>query len=151
MPRKKKTARRMAPDDKRLKNLKPAKPGEVRNPLGKNGSDWLSAFRDFFAEQATEKLPKGSPRREPGDTRHRLAMKALFMRIMRGSDQGQKLALEQLQGRARQSVEMTGPGGTPLVPGSMVTVYMPSNGRENENPDDEIDEPEAPGADASSD
>jgi hypothetical protein len=37
----------LAPDDPRRKgiaNLKPIKPGEVRNPTGKNGQEWLTAF-----------------------------------------------------------------------------------------------------------
>lgn len=48
-------------------------------------------------------------------------------------------------------LQLTGKDGAPLVPGSTVTVYMPSNGRENESPEDEIAEPPPPVADGSGD
>lgn len=119
------------PRERGFANLKPAKPGEVRNPTGKNGHDWLNAFRDFFgappdkADQLARKLLKASA----GDSRYTMMLRALFRNVVMGSDQAIKLATEQLNGRARQHVEMTGPGGTPLAPGVPVTLYLPDNKR----------------------
>ncbi len=62
-----------------------------------------------------------------------------------------KVVIEYGHDKPRQRTELTGPNGAPLVPGSMVTVYMPSNGRENESPEDEIPEPAPPKADGSED
>lgn len=108
------------------KNLRPIKPGEVRNPLGKNGYETLKAFRDFFAEEVTEKLGKGAPRREDGDSRYRILLKALFRNGANGSDQALKLAFEQLQGRARQSIEVSSKDGN----GPVVQFMLPENGRD---------------------
>ncbi len=119
----------LAADDPRrrgIANLKPIKPGEVRNPLGKNGSEWLKAFRDFFDEVPTEKLPKGAPRRSPDDNRHLIAVRALFRNMVMGSEASLKLGLEQLQGRARQHIEVSGDLGN----GPVVTFLLPENGRD---------------------
>jgi hypothetical protein len=63
-----------------------------------------------------------------------------------------RVVIEYGHDKPRQRTELTGPDGAPLVPGSMVTVYMPSNGRENESPEDEIAEPPpAPVADGTGD
>lgn len=119
MARRKKRPRRapLSPEAraKAIANLKPAQPGEVRNPSGKNGSDWLMAFRDFFAEVPNEKLPKGAPAREESDTRYKIALRSLFRNVVRGSEGSLKLAIEQMQGRARQSVEHTGKDGGPIA------------------------------------
>ena len=114
-PRPKKTTRTLPLDAPGRKNLKPAKPGEVRNPTGKNGSEWLTAFREFFSEECIESLPRGAPERADGDTRYKVALKSLFRNVVRGSEQSIKLAFEQMQGKARQSVELTGKDGAPLA------------------------------------
>jgi hypothetical protein len=119
---------KMALDDPRRKNLRPpVRPGDPpRNPLGKNGSEWLKAFRDFFEEIPGEKLPKGAPRVEPGDNRHLIAIRALFRNMIIGSDASLKLGIEQLQGRARQHIEVSGDLGN----GPPVTFLIPENGRD---------------------
>jgi hypothetical protein len=130
----------MAPDDPRRKNLRPPiKPGEVLNPTGKNGSEWLKAFRDFFDQVPTEKLPKGAPRRDPDDSRHTIAIRALFRNMVMGSEQSLKLGLEQLQGRARQHIEVSGAAGN----GPLVTFLLPPNGRDVEPGDPEKKDPDA--------
>lgn len=123
MARRRKTSGpKMAADDPRRKNLMPPiKPGERRNPTGKNGAEWLKAFRDFFSEIPTEKLPKGAVRRNPDDNRHTIAIRALFRNMVMGSEASLKLGIEQLQGRARQHVELTGAGGGPIVYGDRMT------------------------------
>jgi len=122
----------LAPDDPRRKgiaNLKPIKPGEVRNPEGKNGSEWLTAIRDFFGS-ASPRLPKGTGiKLQKGDSRFDVLMQALYHRILQGSDASIKLAAEQLAGRARQQIEVSGPGGVPLN-GPQVKLYLPGNGRD---------------------
>lgn len=128
----------MAADDKRRKNLKPPiKPGEVRNPTGKNGSEWLKAFRDFFEEVPTEKLPRGAPRRDPNDNRHIIGLRALFRNMVLGSEPSLKLGIEQLQGRARQHIEVSGAAGN----GPLVTFLLPENGRDVPPEEPEKEEP----------
>jgi hypothetical protein len=131
----------------RAENLKPAKPGEVRNPLGINGSTWLKEFKDYFAGEVSEDLPRGKRGLvRPGERRIDAIKRSLFMKAVFGDPQAQKLIIEQVQGRARQHVELTGKDGAPLAPPATVRLYMPSNGRENENPEDEIKEPKPDGS-----
>jgi hypothetical protein len=121
----------MPPDDVRRKNLtNPIRPGEVRNPTGKNGSEWLTALRDYFANPHDEKLEarligKGNQ----GKTRFELALRALFLNAIRGETPAQKVVTEQLAGRPLQQVEVTGPDGKPFVPAA-VRLYLPANGRD---------------------
>jgi hypothetical protein len=126
----------LAPGDPRRKgiaNLKPIKPGEVRNPTGKNGSEWLNAFRDFFSGKAAA-LPKGSGLKvRKGDTEYDVLLRALRQNIVMGSDPAIKLAIEQLAGRARQQIEVSGPDGKPLA-GQTVVLRMPDNGSGPDEP-----------------
>jgi hypothetical protein len=133
-PRKPRPSRATMPKERaeaiRNANLKPPKPGEVRNKLGKNGYETLKAFRDFFAEVIDEaegeRLPKGAPTLEPGDTRFRMLLKSLLRNALGGSDQSIKVAVEQLQGRPRQHIEVTGDRGN----GPVVQFMLPPNGRD---------------------
>lgn len=103
----------MAPDDPRRKNLiPPAKKGEVRNPKGINGHTRLQAFLDFADEEIS--IPQGRGKEPLTGTRAQLARLAWFENVLRGDTQAQKLFIEQLQGRARMSVEVTGADGGPL-------------------------------------
>ena len=117
----------------RVENLRPAKPGEVRNPLGINGSTWLKEFRDYFGgavgddAELTRALKKFA---RPGERRIDAVKRALFVKAVFGGDAAQKLVVEQMQGRARQHVELTGPGGVPLAPPAVVRLYLPPNGRD---------------------
>lgn len=140
----------LPPGDARRKgiaNLKPIKPGDPPlNPTGKNGSEWLKAFRDFFEEVPTERLPKGTPARGKDDNRHTIAIRALFRNMIKGSEASLKLGLEQLQGRARQHIEVSGAAGN----GPLVTFLLPENGRDvapPETPKEGPAEPSPPSAD----
>lgn len=100
----------------RVENLRPPiKPGEVRNPTGKNGHEWLKEFRDYFETEPDEVLPKGVGRAKVGQRRIDLIKRALFMKAIRGGDIALKLVIEQLNGRARQAVELTGADGGPVT------------------------------------
>lgn len=100
----------------RVENLRPPiKPGEVRNPTGKNGHEWLKEFRDYFGGEPDEVLPKGVGRAKVGQRRIDLVKRALFMKAIRGGDIALKLVIEQLNGRARQAVELTGADGGPVT------------------------------------
>jgi hypothetical protein len=104
---------KMAPDDVRRKNLiPPARKGEVRNPTGRNGSERLREFQAFADEVISIAQARGKP--ELKGTRAQLARLAWFENVLRGDSQAQKLFIEQLQGRARQSIELTGEGGGPV-------------------------------------
>lgn len=103
----------MAPDDVRRKNLMPpARKGEVRNPLGKNGSERVREFHAFADEIVS--IPQGKGKPPLVGTRATLGRLAWFENVLRGDSQAQKLFIEQLQGRARQSIEVTGEGGGPV-------------------------------------
>lgn len=108
-------------------NLKPIEPGEVRNPEGKNGSEWLKAFRQFWeGAAAKEKLPKGAVKPEAGEDRYGVALRALFRNVAMGDAASIKLTFEQLQGRARQHIELSGDVGN----GPKVEFLLPPNGRD---------------------
>jgi hypothetical protein len=104
---------KMAADDVRRKNLiPPARKGEVRNPTGKNGYDRVRQFQDFADEVIS--IPQGKGKEPLVGSRATLARLAWFENVLRGDSQAQKLFIEQLQGRARQSIELTGEGGGPV-------------------------------------
>lgn len=108
-------------------NLKPAKPGEVRNPLGKNGHDWRKRLRDYASGLADgEDLPKSVKVGAPGDDRFEVLMKAIFRNVVLGREASQKLMFEQISGRARQHIEVTGGAGN----GPVVQFMLPENGRD---------------------
>jgi hypothetical protein len=113
----------LAPDDPRRKgiaNLKPIKPGEVRNPKGKNGSERIREFHAFADELVS--VPQGRGKAPLIVTRAQAARLALFDNVLRGDTPAQKVFIEQLQGRARQSVEVTGEGGGPVRTGGEAAV-----------------------------
>lgn len=131
--RRKKQGPKMAPDDPRRKNLRPPiKPGEVLNPLGKNGSEWLARIRAF----AEEIDPNDRPRRG-GAKRDRFArlMEAGYKKALKGGDVPWKVIVEQLAGRPRQHIEVSGNASN----GPLVTFLLPENGRD-------VAPPEAPAA-----
>jgi len=90
----------------RIENLRPIKPGEVRNPKGINGR----AQREAFVAWADEADPDG----KKGETRVAAVREAIFQKAKKGGDQAQKLFLEQYQGRARQHVQVTGENDGPV-------------------------------------
>lgn len=142
------------PRERGFANLKPVKKGDPPlNPTGKNGHEWLNAFRDFFGGRPdkADRLARVVAKDDPQATRYALMLRALFRNVMMGSDSALKLAVEQMQGRARQHVEVTGPGGAPLgVP--TVKLYLPSNGRDVETkPEPPPPTGDAPPDDGSSD
>lgn len=145
------------PNDGRRKgfaNLKPIQPGEVRNPEGKNGSEWLKAFRRFWegVPDGDDVLPDGLVK--SGEDRYMVGLRALFRNVALGNEQSIKLMVEQLQGRARQHIELSGDVGN----GPPVQFMLPENGRDVEpaavqDGDDDkvsddagnVDAPEPPG------
>lgn len=90
----------------RVENLRPIKPGEVRNPKGINGR----AQREAFVAWADETDPEA----KDGQTRIAAVREAIFKKAKKGGDQAQKLFLEQYQGRARQHVQVTGENDGPV-------------------------------------
>lgn len=92
--------------EKRIANLKPIRPGEVRNAKGINGR----AQREAFVAWANE----ADPEAKDGQTRVAAVREAIFRKAKKGGDQAQKLFLEQYQGRARQHVQVTGENDGPV-------------------------------------
>jgi hypothetical protein len=166
MARRKKTNRpKMAPDDPRRKNLRPPqKKGDPPlNALGKNGHDWTTRFRQFFASESPpdEQLPKGAPPREPGDSRYEHGLRAFFRNVLVGDTQAQKVMIEQLGGRPRASVEVTGKDGQPIETRTSMTTEEAREelakliatakgtaieGLRDDDQEDDGDEPDADGA-----
>jgi hypothetical protein len=115
----------------RVENLKPIKPGEVRNPKGINGR----AQREAFVAWAEDLHPD-----DPEKTRIQAVDDAIFKKALRGSAQAQKLFVEQYRGRARQHIEVTADAGN----GPAVTFLIPENGRDvpaetETHPDDPVE------------
>jgi hypothetical protein len=102
------------------KNLKPIKPGEVRNKKGINGSRWISAMKKYFRERDKDFSNKDGEHVE----RWRNVMFAMYVTAMKGNPLSQRLIAEVLIGDGKQKLEITGAGGV-----APVVMYVPYNGR----------------------
>jgi hypothetical protein len=127
------------PRDKRWDNLKPFKKGEVRNPTGANGARWMKMVRKFFKQKITVKGEK--PEDDPVEMeRFWMVCEAAFRTALRGNPASQKLIIEQLAGKAKETIEVSNVGDAPSV-----VMWLPNNGRGpapatgDEPPDDEED------------
>ena len=80
---------------RQLAGLRPAKKGEVRNPLGKNGRE-----RSDYIVGVLSELDRGQPR-------IRRILLAGYRRSLRGSDVAFKALVEQWGGKARQQLDLT--------------------------------------------
>src|SRR5271167_3346568 len=100
-----------------LRNLRPAKPGEVRNPLGVNKKRPIT---DEYWQVSQEAMPEVVVRRfnkecrcvllKPGDTWARgVAVRVHFEAVMEASIRAMREMRESIEGKAPQRLEITGP------------------------------------------
>jgi hypothetical protein len=121
---------------KEYPNLIPPKRGEVRNPHGHNGARWMRQVRKFFREKVNVAVGKEGQIEEM--ERFRLVLDAAYTSARRGNVSAQRFIIEQLAGRAKESVEVMSNGDQPSV-----VMIVPYNGRGpapaigDEPPDDE--------------
>lgn len=122
------------------KNLHPAKPGEVRNKKGINGQPWLKSFYDFFGRERVDDVTdietaKKMGRKVKRVIRMRNVWQAVYRQTLLGSEAAQRLVIEQMQGRARESVHLTGDGSMGGA-APAVLMLLPDDGSGDDLPDD---------------
>ena len=83
--------------------LPPIKPGEVRNPTGKNGREARAAISQFLEEPSET---------DKGKTRFRRVLEKLYAKAIAGDTQAAKALVEQHAGRPQQAVDLSNEDGT---------------------------------------
>jgi hypothetical protein len=103
-------AAKVDPRSKGWGNLRPAKPGEVRNKTGYNGHRARQELVASILEEPDDD--------DPAQSRIRVVVLKLVALAKRGDSGGCKSLIEFYQGKARQQVELSGEvsGGVMLVP-----------------------------------
>ena len=123
---------------RRLANLKPARPGERRNPKGANGiTKYLHLFREFLGEEDRN-----------GKPRIRNVWESTYLAALNGNVRAQQIMIEQMQGKANEHVDLSNNDGSLSIPVVRVhfgKVAKPSDGTDETTP---IEGPE-PKADGS--
>ena len=132
-----------------------AKKGEPsRNPEGKNGQEWRQSFRKYFGADDFDLDDKENAKKAiEGDAKAIKACRraarienvwrATYRAALAGDKGAREFIIEHMQGAIPQSVEVSGPGGTPVGGGPTVVLTMPDNGRgpKDLDPDDVGDGP----------
>ena len=83
--------------------LPPIKPGEVRNPTGKNGREARAAISQFLEEPSET---------DKGKTRFRRVLEKLYAKAIAGDTQAAKALVEQHAGKPQQAVDLSSEDGT---------------------------------------
>lgn len=93
---------------KRIRNLlPPIRPGESRNPTGKNGRDKNKIIVDFL--EACDAKDHGKR------ARILVLLEAMYLRARLGNGAAMKFLGEQFFGKAKQQIELTGENGGPIA------------------------------------
>jgi hypothetical protein len=90
--------RQQANARKQSANLIPFQPGQTGNPDGKNGAKWLAEFKRFFDSRAFDSSQ---------NTRFYNVCNALYTKALKGDVNAQRVIIEQMQGKAKESVDLT--------------------------------------------
>ncbi|MGA7741802.1 MAG: hypothetical protein WBP56_25405 [Polyangia bacterium] len=91
---------------RRLANLRPARPGERRNPKGVNGiTKYLRLFREFLGEQDRN-----------GKPRIRNVWESTYLAALNGNVRAQQIMIEQMQGRANEHIDLSNKDGSLGIP-----------------------------------
>lgn len=117
--------------EKSLRNLKPIKPGEVRNPKGINRkTPWSTENYKLAAGPLPEKLRKtinasvGAEILTKGATWAQAnALRLGISAVMSGVVPASKELRESVEGTAMQRMELTGAEGQPLLPPALEIVF----------------------------
>jgi len=110
--------------------LPPCKPGEVRNPTGKNGRTQHAALVKWLEQPSTD----------PEMSRIERVWQATYLAALKGSSPDRKILIEQHGGKPKQQVQVSGGEGGPL----RVVAFLPNNGRGPDDPDPDDGESGAP-------
>ena len=96
--------------------LPPCKPGETRNPSGKNGRKQAAALIKWLEEPSTD----------PGKMRIERVWEKLYLAALKGSVPAGKVLVEQHGGKPRQAVDLSSDDGTILPAVIRITPAKPS-------------------------
>lgn len=138
MPRAKKSRAKLTPEERRAKqlaNLKPSKKGEPsRNPLGINGSTWLTKVREYLTKPEPN-LVRGA---EEASTvpRYENTLAAIHKQSLLGSFPQQQWEMGVLGVNPATRMSLEGPDGEalPAAAPAAVTLYMPAGANTREDP-----------------
>jgi len=83
--------------------LPPIKPGEVRNPTGKNGREGRAEMSQFLKEPSET---------DKGKTRFRRVLEKLYAKAIAGDTQAAKTLVEQHIGKPQQAVDLSSDNGS---------------------------------------
>jgi hypothetical protein len=112
---------------RRLANLRPARPGERRNPKGVNGiTKYLRLFREFLGEQDRN-----------GKPRIRNVWESTYLAALNGNVRAQQIMIEQMQGKANEHIDLSnndGSLGIPVVRVNFGKVSKSSDGTDETTP-----------------
>ncbi len=112
-PKTKRPPRKETPEARarRLANLRPIKPGEVRNPQGKTGVNWRQKVQDYFATEHQDITDKTGGRKVP---RIENVMASLYKNALLGREPSIAMVFDAMDVTAPQKLELTGADGEPL-------------------------------------
>jgi hypothetical protein len=113
-----------------LKNLKPAKKGEVRNPKGRPTKrvSLTDNLKDELLKIPREVTVNGVKVRNDY-TNAELIAKAWVRKMVRGDGTLIREALERLEGRVKMRTELTGPDGGPIQTSSEKKITLDFSGK----------------------
>lgn len=139
MPRAKKSRAKLTPEERRAKqlaNLKPSKKGDPsRNPLGINGSTWLTKVREYLTKDE-ESMVRGAS--QPATVpRYENTLAAIHKQALLGNFAQQQWEMSVLGVNPAQRHSLEGPDGEALpaaAPPAVVTLYMPAGANTREDP-----------------
>jgi hypothetical protein len=107
--------------ERRIANLRPIKPGQVLNPLGKTGVNWRQKVQDYFAADAQDITDKSGSRKVP---RVENVMASLYKNALLGREPSIEMVFETMDVTGPRKIEVAGPDGAPL---SIAQVQMMSS------------------------
>ncbi len=140
MPRAKKSRAKLTPEERRAKklaNLKPSKKGDPpRNPLGINGSTWMTKVREYLTKPEMDVTQAKNPD-APQVPRYENTLSAIHRQALLGNFSQQQWEMGVLGVNPAQRMSLEGPDGEalPSAAPAAVTLYMPAGANTREAPD----------------
>ena len=127
----------MAATEKQKENLKPVKPGEVRNPKGRpKGSQNLKTILEKWLS-AKEKIKHPINGKEVNLSQLDIITLAQLKEARAGNVQSFNALMDRFEGKPKQISEVTGADGKDLIPAGIVQVIIenPHNARDSDEDD----------------
>lgn len=103
----------------RYRGLRPIKPGEVRNPTGRNGATAITELRRFMDERA-----EPTSRRTRGENLWLALYTTALDRRRRDHVAAARVLLAYHLGKPLETLEVSGPGGGPIPSVTMTTAEL---------------------------